>query len=142
MTSILSSLDVGPATPKKQLHPPTSGLELDPFYSGLQLDPFYSGLELDRNVSGLEPVSVDYGPESTPAEWHEQSEPQLLTGTEDKEVVEGGFLAGLTVQEPNEDLPMKKKKSWYRLVIASILFVVLISTVVPVSVTKTRNGSR
>ena len=140
MAFLLSSLEMEPATSTRYLHPPTSGLELDPFYAGLELDPFYSGLELDRNVSSLEPVSVDYGPESTPAESLDQNAPQLLFGIEDKEVVERESPAGSTVQEPNEDLP--RKKSWRRLVGALILFMVLIAIVVPVSVTQTRNASR
>lgn len=131
MTSALSSLEVKPATFEKHLHPPTSGLELDLFKTGL---------ELDRIIIGLEPVSSDDGPETTPAEFYEQNGPQVLIGTEDKEVVEGGSPVGLTVQEPNEDLP--RKKSPYGWVIALILFVILIAIIVSVSVMQTRESSR
>lgn len=131
MTSVLSGLEMKSATFEKHLHSPTSGLELDPFYSGL---------ELNRNVTGLEPVSVDYGPETTPAEIHEQNGPQVLIGTEDKEIVEGEGPVGLTVQEPNEDLP--RKKSPHGWVIALVFCVILIAIVVPVSVMKTRKSSR
>lgn len=121
-TSIRSGLKMQPAKSDQHLHSPTSGLELD------------------RNVSGLEPVSVGYGTESTPAECFEQNVPQLLIGIEDVEVVESEIQAGPTIQEPNEDLP--RKKSWHRLTIALILFMVLIAIVVSVSVTQTWNSSR
>lgn len=131
MASFFSGLEVEPATSQQRLRPPTSGLELDPFYSGL---------ELDRNLSSLNPVSVDYGPESTPAECHEQNAPQVLIGTEDKEIIDGGSPAGLTVQEPNGN-PSRKRLS-RRLVVALVFFVILIAVVVPVSVTQTRRNSR
>ena len=118
----------------------TSERRLRPSTSGLELDPFYSGLELDRNVSGLEPVQVSHGPELTPAECLEQIALQLLTGTEDQEVVQWESPAGLMVQEPSEDI--QKTKSWHRLIVALILFMILIAIVVPVSVTQTRNSSR
>lgn len=120
-----------PATSEYHLHPPGSGLELDPFYSGL---------ELDRNASGLEPVLVEYGPESTPAECLEESAPQVLIGTEEKEFIEGESPAGVTIQEPSRDL--SRKKSWHRLAVTLILFLVLIAIVIPVSVTQIRNSSR
>lgn len=131
MTSTLPSQDVKPVTSKQHLHPP---------FSGLELDPFYSGLELDRNVSGLEPVSVDYGPEPTPAECQRQNAPQVLIRTEEKEAVELETPAGLIVQDPNEDQPINKAS--HRLMAALVLFVILIAIVVPVSVTQTRNKSR
>lgn len=131
MASALSSLEVKQATFEKHLHPPTSGLELDRFYTAL---------ELDRNITGLEPVSVDDGPETTPAEFHEQNGPQVLIGAEDKETVEEGSPVGLTLQEPNEDLP--RKKSPHGWVIALILFVILIAIIVPLSVMQTRESSR
>lgn len=140
MTSTLPSQDVKTVTSKQHLRPPFSGLELDPFYSGLELDPFYSGLELDRNVSGLEPVSVDYGPEPTPAECQRQNAPQVLIRTEEKEAVELEIPAGLIVQDPTEDQPINKAS--HRLMAALVLFVILIAIVVPVSVTQTRNKSR
>ncbi|MCJ1267004.1 hypothetical protein MMC22_006889 [Lobaria immixta] len=118
----------------------TSERRLRPSTSGLELDPFYSGLELDRNVSGLEPGQVSHGPELTPVECLEQIAPQFLTGTEDNGVVQWESPAGLMVQEPSEDL--QKTKSWHRLVVALILFMILIAIVVPVSVRQTRNSSR
>lgn len=135
MSSILPNPEVEPTAST------ASNQHLQPSTSGLELDLFYSGLELDRNVSGLEPVPVDYGPESTPAERHEQNIPQPLIGTEDKEVVEREILAGLvTVQKPNEDLP--RKKLWRRLATALILVMILIVISVPVSVTQTRKSFR
>lgn len=131
MASFLSGLEVEPATSQQRLRPPTSGLELDPFYSGL---------ELDHNLSGLNPVSVDHGPESTPAECHEQNAPQVVIGTEVKELIDGESPAGLPVQEPNENPP--RKKSSHRLVVTLVLVVILIAIVVPVSITQTQNNSR
>lgn len=131
MTSIFSSLEVEPAKSQQHLHPPISGLELDPFYSGL---------ELDRNASGLEPVSVDNGLEQTPAEFYEQLGPQVLIGSEEKEVIEVESPVGLAVQEPDESLP--RKKSWHRLTVALVLFMISIAIAVPVSVTQTRSSPR
>lgn len=132
MSSFLFNPKVEPTASNQHLRPPTSELKLDPFYSGL---------ELDRNVLGLEPVPVDNGPESTPAERHEQNIPQVLTGAEGKEVIEGKTPADMmTVQESNEDPP--RKKLWQRLAAALILAVMLIGIVVPVSIMQTRKSSR
>lgn len=140
MTSVLPNLELEPATSQKHSNLPTSGLGLGPFYSGLELDSFYSGLEVNRNVSGLEPLSINYGPEPTPAERHEQIGAQVLIATEEKEAVEGESPDGLIVDPPNEDLP--RTKSWHRLVVALIFFVVLVAIIVSVSVTQTRSSSR
>lgn len=50
----------------------------------------------------------EYGPESTPAEFLEDNAPQVLIGTDDKEVVVGESPAGVTIQEPSRDLSRKK----------------------------------
>lgn len=111
--------------------PPSPGAEsaasrryLQPSISGLELDPLYSGPELDRIVCSLEPVLVEYGLESIPAKFHGQNALQVLLGTEEKEAVIGESPAGLIFHEPNEYLP--RKRSWYRLVITLVLFVILI----------------
>lgn len=64
----------------------------------------------------------------------------MLIGVEEKEAVDGESPAGLIVQQPIEDLP--RKKSWQRLVVAFVFFVVLVAIVVPVSVTQTSRSSR
>ncbi|MCJ1430517.1 hypothetical protein MMC29_008435 [Sticta canariensis] len=120
-----------PTASNQHFHPPTPRLEFHPAYSK-------PGLNL--NVSGLEPVSIDHGPEPTPAESYEKIAPEVLIGTKSKEVIEGDFPAGLTVQKPSEYLPRKKSRN--RLAVASILLVVLITITVSVSVTQSQNRSR
>lgn len=122
------------------MKPAASEQRLHPSISGLELDSFSSGLELNRNVSGLDPVHVDHGPVLTPAECLEQIAPQLFIGTEDEEVIQRESPPVLTVQEPSEDL--QKNRSWHRLIVALILFMILVAIVVSVSVTQTRNISR
>ena len=130
MTSILQRPEVEPAASDQHVQPT----------SRLETDTVYSRLELNLNVSGLGPVSIDHGPEPTPAEWDQKIAPQVLIGTESKEVIEGNFSAGPIVKKTSEYTLRKKSRT--RLAVASILLVVLITTTVLVSVKHIQNRSR